>query len=132
VAWILLLVSAVFEAVWATALGMADGFTEPVPTVVFLVALTLSMLGLGRAVREIPIGTAYAVWTGVGAALTVTWAMATGTESISVGKVVFIAGIIGAVIGLKLVPGAPRAESDGTPQAADGETSRAESDPGSR
>ncbi|PFG39676.1 quaternary ammonium compound-resistance protein SugE [Georgenia soli] len=123
-AWIILLVSALFEAVWATALGMADGFTEPVPTVVFFVALTLSMLGLGRAVRDIPIGTAYAVWTGVGAALTVTYAMATGTESISVGKVVFITGIIAAVIGLKLVPGAPRATSD--------ETSPAESEPGSR
>lgn len=131
-AWILLLVSAVFEAVWATALGMAGGFTEPVPTVVFLVALTLSMLGLGRAVREIPIGTAYAVWTGVGAALTVTYAMATGTESVSVGKVVFITGIIAAVIGLKLAPGAPRADADGASQAADGETPRAGSEPGSR
>lgn len=108
--WIVLLISAVFEAVWATALGMSDGFSQPVPTVVFFVGLTLSMAGLGWASKFIPIGTAYAVWVGIGAALTVTFAMATGAESVSVGKVVFISGIIAAVIGLKLVPhGAPDA-----------------------
>src|SRR5690606_31851888 len=62
--WLVLLISAVLEAVWATALGMSDGFSRPVPTVVFAVGVTLSMLGLGWAMREIPIGTAYAVWTG--------------------------------------------------------------------
>ncbi|TDE95836.1 multidrug efflux SMR transporter [Occultella glacieicola] len=118
--WLILLGSAVLEAVWATALGASDGFTRPAPTVVFLVALTLSMLGLGRAMRSIPIGTAYAVWTGVGAALTVTYAIATGAESVSVWKVVFLLGIIGAVIGLKLVPsGAVSAEGDGAGQPSD-------------
>lgn len=103
-AWLVLLVSAVFEAVWATALGQSDGFSRPVPTVVFLLALTVSMLGLGWTLRYIPIGTAYAVWTGVGAALTVVYAMATGAEAVSVGKVVFISGIILAVVGLKFAP----------------------------
>lgn len=103
-AWVVLLVSAVFEAVWATALGRSDGFREPVATTVFLVGVSLSMLGLGWAVKHISIGTAYAVWTGVGAALTVVWAMATGAEPVSIGKVVFITGIIAAVVGLKLVP----------------------------
>lgn len=103
-AWIVLLISAVFEAIWATALGMSDGFTQLVPTIVFLVAVTISMLGLGYALSSIPIGTAYAVWTGVGAALTVTYAMATGAESASFGKIFFITGIVAAVIGLKLVP----------------------------
>lgn len=102
--WIILLLSAVFEAIWATALGMSHGFTEPVPTIVFFIALAISMLGLGWSLKHIPIGTAYAVWVGVGAALTVTYAMATGTESISIGKIVFITGIIAAVVGLKLVP----------------------------
>ncbi|MGO2095784.1 MAG: DMT family transporter [Candidatus Microbacterium stercoravium] len=105
--WVILLVSAVLEAVWATALGESDGFAHPVPTVVFLVALTVSMLGLGYAAREIPIGTAYAVWTGTGAALTVAYAMATGAEPITFLRVVFIAGIVGAVIGLKLVKPEP-------------------------
>ena len=80
-----------------------DGFREPGPTAVFLSAVTVSMVGLGWAARTIPIGTAYAVWTGVGAALTVAYAMATGAEPISALKVVFLLGIIGAVIGLKVV-----------------------------
>lgn len=101
--WVILLASAVFEAVWATALGLSDGLSVLVPSVVFFVAVVISMLGLGWAAKHIPIGTAYAVWTGVGAALTVSWAMATGAESISFGKVVFITGIIAAVVGLKFV-----------------------------
>jgi quaternary ammonium compound-resistance protein SugE len=99
--WLVLLASAVLEAVWATALGLSDGFTESVPTLVFAVTATLSMLGLGIAIRTIPLGTAYAVWVGIGAALTVGWAMATGVEAFSVVKVVFIAGIVGCAAGLK-------------------------------
>ncbi|WP_028647451.1 multidrug efflux SMR transporter [Nocardiopsis sp. CNT312] len=106
--WFVLLASAVFEAAWATALGMSDGFSRPGPTAVFLVTLTISMLGLGWSAKHITIGTAYAVWVGVGAALTVACAMATGAESASPVKVVFIAGIVAAVIGLKLVPESPR------------------------
>ncbi|CAM3449015.1 multidrug efflux SMR transporter [Occultella aeris] len=117
--WLILLLSAVLEAVWATALGQSDGFSELVPTIVFVVALTLSMLGLGRAMRSIPIGTAYAVWTGIGAALTVTYAIATGAESVSVWKVVFILGIIGAVVGLKLVPTRSEASAAGTDAAVE-------------
>lgn len=105
--WIVLLISAVFEAVWATALGESNGLSELTPTIVFFAGLTVSMAGLGWAAKHIPIGTAYAVWTGVGAALTVIYAMATGTESVSVGKIIFISGIIAAVVGLKLAPGKP-------------------------
>lgn len=104
-AWVILLVSAVFEAVWATALGRSDGLTRPWPTVVFALALVLSMLGLGWAAKRIPIGTSYAVWVGVGAALTVTFALVTGDELFSVAKLVCLVGIVGAVIGLKLLPG---------------------------
>lgn len=102
-AWIVLLVSAGFEAVWATALGSSDMFSKPVPTVVFVVAAIISFAGLGWAARIIPIGTAYAVWTGVGAALTVGYAMATGEESATPAKLVFLAGIIGAVAGLRVM-----------------------------
>ena len=105
--WIVLLASAVLEAVWATALGDSEGFSHPVPTVVFVVALALSMLGLGWAARSIPIGTAYAVWTGTGAALTVGYAMLTGAEPVTALRVLFICGIIGAVIGLKVVKAPP-------------------------
>lgn len=102
--WLVLLASAVLEAVWATALGLSDGFSRPVPTLVFAVTATLSMLGLGWAIRSIPLGSAYAVWVGIGAALTVGWAMATGVEPFSVLKVVFIAGIVGCAAGLKALP----------------------------
>lgn len=101
--WIILLISAVLEAVWATALGLSEGLSRPLQTVVFFVALAASMLGLGYAMRAIPLGTAYAVWTGTGAALTVGYAMVFGGEPASVLKLLFVAGIIGCVIGLKLV-----------------------------
>jgi quaternary ammonium compound-resistance protein SugE len=103
--WLVLLASAVLEAVWATALGLSDGFSRPVPTVVFVVTATRSMLGRGMAIRHIPLGTAYAIWVGVGAALTVGWAMATGVEPFSVLKLLFIAGIVGCAAGLKALPG---------------------------
>ena len=101
--WPILIVSAVLEAVWATALGYSEGFSLVVPTVVFFIALAGSMAGLAYAMRGIPIGTAYAVWTGLGAALTVTYAITLGGESASVLKVLFLAGIIACVVGLKLV-----------------------------
>ena len=102
-AWIILLLSAVLEAVWATALEASNGFTLLVPSLVFAVAAVLSMAGLGYAMKSIAISTAYAVWTGLGAVLTVAWAMFTGTEEPGVLKVLFLAGIIGCVIGLKFV-----------------------------
>ncbi|MEV7663374.1 multidrug efflux SMR transporter [Paenarthrobacter sp. NPDC089316] len=102
--WLILLASAILEAVWATALGLSNGFTQPLPTVVFAITAVLSMLGLGIAVKRIPLGTAYAVWVGIGAALTVGWAMITGVESASPLKLLFIAGIVGCAAGLKALP----------------------------
>ena len=102
--WIILLASALLEAVWATALGLSNGFTQLMPTVVFAITALLSMLGLGIAVKRIPLGTAYAVWVGIGAALTVGWAMMTGVESASPLKLLFIAGIVGCAAGLKALP----------------------------
>jgi len=115
--WIILLGSAVLEAVWATALGLTDGFTRPLPTAVFALTATLSMAGLGLAVKHIPLGTAYAVWVGIGAALTVCWAMATGVEPASPLKLLFIAGIVGCAAGLKLLPAGSTAPPAGTSQA---------------
>ncbi len=103
-AWASLLASAVLEAVWATTLGLSDGFSQAIPTVVFAVTATLSMIGLGIAVKRITLGTAYAVWVGIGAALTVGWAMATGVEPASPLKLLFIAGIVGCAAGLKALP----------------------------
>lgn len=114
-AWLVLIVSACFEAVWATALGESERFTRAVPTVVFLVGLVCSMAGLGWAATRIPLGTAYAGWTGLGAALTATYAMATGAEQASLGKLVCIGGIIAAVVGLKLLPAPPRSPGRDAP-----------------
>ena len=66
-AWFVLVVSGVLEAVWATALGRSDGLSRLVPSVVFGVAVVLSMIGLAQAMRTLPVGTAYAVWVGIGA-----------------------------------------------------------------
>ncbi len=101
--WLVLVVSGVLEAVWATALGLSQGFSRLVPTIVFGVALLLSMAGLAFAMRELPVGTSYAVWVGIGAVLTVVYAMATGEEAVSVVKVLLLAGIVGCVIGLKVL-----------------------------
>ena len=101
--WIILIVSGLLEAVWATALGKSEGFTKLWPTVVFGVGIVLSMAGLAFAMRDIPTGTAYAVWVGIGAALTVTYAMVTGAEPVSVVKVLLILGLVGCVIGLTVV-----------------------------
>ncbi|WP_299087298.1 multidrug efflux SMR transporter [uncultured Microbacterium sp.] len=101
--WIILIVSGILEAVWATALGKSEGFTQLGPSIVFGVALLASMGGLAWAMRDISTGTAYAVWVGIGAALTVTWAMATGDESFSIVRMLLILGLVGCVVGLKLV-----------------------------
>ncbi|MFD0481743.1 DMT family transporter [Kineococcus sp. GCM10028916] len=101
--WIVLVVSGVLEAVWATALGRSAGFSRLAPTLVFAVALLVSTAGLAFAMRSIPTGTAYAVWVGIGAALTVGYAMATGAEAASLVKVALLLGIVGCVIGLKLL-----------------------------
>lgn len=101
--WLILISSAVMEAVWATALGASNGLSVLAPSIIFFVALALSMAGLAQAMRAIPVGTAYAVWTGVGAVLTVTYSMAFGGEDARILKVLFLAGIIACVIGLKFV-----------------------------
>jgi quaternary ammonium compound-resistance protein SugE len=103
VSWIVLIVSGVLEAVWATALGRSEGFTRPVPTAVFGVTVVLSMVGLAFAMRSIPTGTAYAVWVGIGAALTVGYAMATGVEPASLVRILLIVGLVGCVVGLKVL-----------------------------
>lgn len=102
-AWVILVVSGAFEAVFAIALSKTEGFTRPIPIVVFLVAVAISMGGLGLALRDLPVGTGYAVWVGVGAALTVVYSLATGQESFSLIKVALLLGIVGCVIGLRLV-----------------------------
>ena len=102
-AWIVLILSGIMEAVWATALGKSDGFTKLTPTLVFIGGLVLSMAGLAIAMRSLPIGTSYAVWVGIGAVLTVAYAMVFDGESASPLKILMLVGIVGCVIGLKVL-----------------------------
>lgn len=104
-AWPILLVSAVLEAVWANALSASEGFTQLVPTLVFLVTVIASTVGLGLAMRHIPTGTAYAVWTSVGTVLTVAYSAAVGNESLTWIKAFFLAAIICCVVALKRLDG---------------------------
>lgn len=101
-AWVVLIISGVLEAVWATALGKSEGFSRIIPSVIFFVALAASMGGLAYAMRSLPTGTSYAVWVGIGATLTVVYAMAAGDESASLLKALFIGMIVAGVIGLKV------------------------------
>jgi quaternary ammonium compound-resistance protein SugE len=100
-AWIVLVASGVLETVWAIALGKSAGLTRPVPSLVFGVALVLSMVGLGYAMRSIPIGTGYAIWVGVGAVGTALVGMIALGESASLPRVLCLLLVVSGVVGLK-------------------------------
>ncbi|MFD8380029.1 DMT family transporter [Streptomyces sp. NPDC059679] len=101
-AWVVLVISGVLEAVWATALSKSEGLSRPLPTVVFGIGLVLSMAGLSFALRTVHVGTGYAVWVGLGAVLTATYAMVFGGEPAGWLKLLLLLGIVGCVAGLKL------------------------------
>ena len=101
--WLLQIGSGGLEAVWASALGASKGLKRPLPTAVFLVASVASLWGLSVAMRTIPTGTAYAVWTATGATLTVGYAMARGTEPATRTRILLLVGIVACVVGLKVV-----------------------------
>lgn len=84
-------------------MGKSDGFSRFGPSALFLAALLLSLGGLAVAVRDLPAGISYAIWTAIGASLTVSYGMVTGAEPASLIKVLLIFGVIGCVVGLKLV-----------------------------
>jgi quaternary ammonium compound-resistance protein SugE len=102
-AWLILMASGVLEAVWATAMDRSNGFSRLIPSLIFAVSLLFSMAGLAFAMRTLPTGTSYAVWVGVGAVLTVGYAMLTGQETASPVKLLLIAGVVGCIAGLKVV-----------------------------
>jgi quaternary ammonium compound-resistance protein SugE len=103
VAWIVLVVSGVLETVWAAALSRSAGFTRLVPSVVFGVALVLSMAGLAYALRTIPVGTGYAVWVGIGAVGAATYGMVVLGETVSAARILCLVLIVAGVLGLKLL-----------------------------
>jgi quaternary ammonium compound-resistance protein SugE len=101
-AWIVLIVSGLLEAGWALSLKASDGFTRLWPTVSFAVLAALSFAGLSWALRSLPVGVAYGVWVGIGAATTAILAIIWLGESVSVLKIVSLVLIVAGVVGLNL------------------------------
>lgn len=102
-AWIVLLISGLFETVWAAALSASDGFRRPGPSALFVVACTISMAGLAYALRSIPVGTGYAVWTGVGATGAALYGMVALGEPATTARILCLLLIVVGIVGLKLV-----------------------------
>ena len=100
--WLVLLVAGLFEVVWALALAASDGLSKPVPTAVTVVALLVSMLLLARAVESLPIGTAYAVWTGIGAVGAAVGGVVLFDEPATVARAVFVGLVVVGIVGLEL------------------------------
>ncbi len=102
-AWIILVIAGGFEIAWAIGLKYTEGFTRPWPTVGTVVAMVVSVVLLGLAMRSLPVGTAYAVWTGIGAVGTAVLGIVLFGESATVGRLVSLALIVAGIVGLKLV-----------------------------
>ncbi|MGE8359980.1 quaternary ammonium compound efflux SMR transporter SugE [Pseudomonas sp.] len=103
--WIILFFAGLFEVGWAIGLKYTDGFTRPLPTALTVAAMIISLTLLGLAMKELPLGTAYAIWTGVGAVGTVIAGIILFGESMALVRLVSVALIICGLIGLKLSHG---------------------------
>ncbi|MDO3682421.1 multidrug efflux SMR transporter [Micromonospora sp. C28ISP2-4] len=101
-AWIVLVISGLLETAWAIALDRSAGFTRPLPSLVFAVTLVGSMAGLAYALRDIPVGTGYAVWVGIGAVGTALVGMLALGEPVNLPRVACLLLVVAGVIGLKL------------------------------
>ena len=100
-AWLILLAAGLLEIVWATGLRFTDGFSRLLPTVAVLALAWLSFYLLALAMREIPMGTAYAIWTGIGATGVAILGILWFKEPASLARLGFIAMIVVGIIGLK-------------------------------
>jgi quaternary ammonium compound-resistance protein SugE len=101
-AWILLLVAGLLEVGWAIGLKYTEGFTRPWPSVLTLAAMAASVLLLGIAMKSLPVGTAYAVWVGVGAVGTAILGIVLFAEPATAGRLVSLGLIVAGIVGLKL------------------------------
>ena len=101
--WLLLLLAGLFEVAWAIGLKYTDGFSRPLPTLLTLIAMAVSVLLLAIAVKQLPLGTAYAVWTGIGAVGTALLGIWLFGEPATAGRLVSILLIVCGIVGLKLV-----------------------------
>ncbi|MCG8295311.1 MULTISPECIES: quaternary ammonium compound efflux SMR transporter SugE [Pseudomonas] len=100
--WIILFFAGLFEVGWAVGLKYTDGFTRPMPTILTVGAMVISLGLLGLAMKELPLGTAYAIWTGVGAVGTVIAGIILFGESMALVRLASVALIITGLVGLKV------------------------------
>lgn len=100
--WLLLFLAGLFEVGWAIGLKYTDGFTRPWPTVGTVVAMVASVALLGIAMKSLPVGTAYAVWVGIGAVGTAVLGIVLLGEAASAGRLASLALIVAGIVGLKL------------------------------
>ena len=100
--WIILFFAGLFVVGWAVGLKYTDGFSKPLPTVLTIAAMAVSLGLLGLAMKELPLGTAYAIWTGVGAVGTVIAGIILFGESMALFRLASVALIICGLIGLKI------------------------------
>ncbi len=100
--WIILFLAGLFEVGWAIGLKYTEGFTRPLPTALTVCAMLVSLALLGLAMKELPLGTAYAIWTGVGAVGTVIAGLILFGESMALLRLASVALIVCGLIGLKL------------------------------
>jgi quaternary ammonium compound-resistance protein SugE len=100
--WIILFFAGLFEVGWAVGLKYTDGFTRPLPTVLTVAAMAISLGLLGLAMKELPLGTAYAIWTGVGAVGTVIAGIILFGESMALFRLASVGLIIAGLVGLKV------------------------------
>jgi quaternary ammonium compound-resistance protein SugE len=100
--WIFLVIAGLLEAVWAVGLKHTQGFTQLVPSVLTIAGIVASMFLLGLAARTIPIGTAYAVWVGIGTFGAIVLGMILMGEPVNTGRILFLILLMIAIVGLKL------------------------------
>ncbi len=100
-AWVYLVAAGLLEIGWAIGLKYTEGFTRPLPTVLTIACMIASLALLGLALRTLPVGTAYAVWTGIGAAGTAILGVALFAEPATILRIASLALIVAGVIGLK-------------------------------
>lgn len=101
-AWVYILIASVFEICWAVGLKYSEGFTQIKATIFTVITMILSYVFLALGVKQLPIGTAYAVWTGIGAVGTVIYGIIYFNESKDLLRILFIFLIVVGIIGLKL------------------------------
>ncbi len=104
-AWVILVIAGLFEVGWAIGLKYTEGFTRLWPTVGTVVAMTISVVLLGWAMRSLPVGTAYAVWTGIGALGTVILGIVLFGEPATAARLVCVGLILAGIVGLKATHG---------------------------